>query len=419
MTEPEKKSTRVKEVVDYKKLDAVGKSSPAKVSDVGAIPKVLGFSPMSPSYSTGKKPTNTLSLISDSFKSPDEEKSFLQEKLKAFDDKMSRLKEEKEIESLRQQLVEKEREFLDLEKSMTTQKKPTTSASSRDKGSTKKGTSLSSIDINDLRSMKNLKNKARKQLKKCGLVESSDSSSDSGSSIYSSGCDSDSASVSVKSKNGSSKSKHKLKKKSSGLTAKASESIKNRQRFPHAHLRFDFASTNMSFDKLDFNLFVAGELEIISDIKTGNLKRKGRLELLKKLMYLSNSYEFTIVKSLYAAVLREVELGHLDWGEDFSYVESAVLTKNKIKSKGASDSVQFRPKPSYSLPKEISSSSAENKVWYCQKFQSNKCSQKTSHAINVKGKSRFAKHMCATCYLADKKELAHPECSTACPHQNN
>ena len=203
------------------------------------------------------------------------------------------------------------------------------------------------------------------------------------------------------------------------MTAKASESIKNRQRFPHAHLRFDFASTNMSFDKLDFNLFVAGELEIISDIKTGNLERKGRLELLKKLMYLSNSYEFTIVKSLYAAVLREVELGHLDWGEDFSYVESAVLTKNKIKSKGASDSVQFRPKPSYSLPKEISSSSAENKVWYCQKFQSNKCSQKTSHAIIVKGKSKFAKHICATCYLADKKELAHPECSTACPQQNN
>lgn len=85
------------------------------------------------------------------------------------------------------------------------------------------------------------------------------------------------------------------------MTAKASEFIKNRQRFPHAHLRFDFASSNMSFDKLDFNLFIAGELEIISDTKTGNSERKGRLELLKKLMYLSNSYEFSTIKSLYAA----------------------------------------------------------------------------------------------------------------------
>ena len=68
-------------------------------------------------------------------------------------------------------------------------------------------------------------------------------------------------------------------------------------------------SSNLSFDKLDLNMFVAGELEIISDQKTREVERMCRLNLLKKIMYLSSSYEFTVLKSLYAACLREIELG--------------------------------------------------------------------------------------------------------------
>ena len=177
----------------------------------------------------------------------------------------------------------------------------------------------------------------------------------------------------------------------------------------------------MSFDKLDLNLFVAGELEIITASKTKNSEKQGRLDLLKKLMYLSSSYEVSVIRSLYAAVLREVELGHLNWGEEFQYVESAILAKSKIKTKGYSDSFQFRPKPGYTLPKDAPSSAVYNdeNIWYCPKFQSNKCSHKSSHVINVKGKSRFAKHVCATCWLTDKKELPHAECSSSCPHQSN
>ena len=428
MSEADRRSSsRSKELVDYKLLDSVGKGSPAKSKvsgkDAGAIPKVGSASlpPKSPLLTTGNKPTSTLSFISDSLndtppacKSPDNEKVFLQRKLQEFEEKTARLREKQEIDLLRQQVQEKERDYLELEKALSSKTTKKSSAST----SSKKGTSTT-IDINSLRDMPELRKQANKQLRKYGLVESSDSSSSesSGSSSVDSEAESDVhfSSASVKSKN-----KHKKQnKKSSGLTAKASESIKNRQRFPHAHLRFDFASKNLSFDKLDIKLFVAGELEIIAASKTGNLEKKGRLELLKKLMYLSCSYEVSEIKSLYAAVLREIELGHLNWGEDFQYVESAVLAKNKNKVKSSSESFQFRPKPGYNLPKEGSSFSAsDEKIWYCPKFQSNKCSHKSSHIINVKGKSKFAKHLCATCYLTDKKELAHPECSSACPHQN-
>ena len=53
--------------------------------------------------------------------------------------------------------------------------------------------------------------------------------------------------------------------------AKSSDSVRNRQRYPQAHLRFEFAGSDLSFASLDLNLFVAGELEIISDCRTGKV----------------------------------------------------------------------------------------------------------------------------------------------------
>ena len=432
----EKRSSRNVKNVDYKVLDSIGKGSPSPLkNDEKSV--VYSFPPKSPVLASGVSHSagvslSTRSFISDSLHgtpaggdpaSCPDEKQELKKKLAEVEKRTAILREKREVEALKRELEAKEEECRVLEKEVSGQPKGVAD-SGRASGACgsshasvdKKGMNL---DINDLRSMKKLRKQAKKQLNLHGLVveSSSDSDSDSSSSEFSE-TDSDlNSGTSGKSKH---KKKHrKSNSKKSGLTSKASEAIKNRQRYPHAYLRFDYASKNMSFDKLDLNLFVAGELEIISSSKTENLERKGRLNLLKKLMYLSSSYEVLVIKSLYAAVLREVELGHLNWGEDFSYVESAVLQKTKMKSKNTSESFQFRPKPAYNLPKEFSSNSStpEEKIWYCAKYQSNKCSQRSSHVVTVKGKFRMAKHVCATCYLKDKKELSHPECSSACPHQ--
>ena len=53
------------------------------------------------------------------------------------------------------------------------------------------------------------------------------------------------------------------KTKKSGIKAKASDTVHFPQKYPQAYLRYEFTSSNISFDKLDFNLFIAGELEII------------------------------------------------------------------------------------------------------------------------------------------------------------
>ena len=62
------------------------------------------------------------------------------------------------------------------------------------------------------------------------------------------------------------------------------------------------------------NLFIAGELEIISQSNISSTEKYARLELLKRMMYLNNTFDFSVIKSLYAAIMRDIELGYRKWG---------------------------------------------------------------------------------------------------------
>ena len=238
------------------------------------------------------------------------------------------------------------------------------------------------------------------------ILSNTESDTDSRYSFSSS--DSDDSNESKKKK----KSKRKIK---SGIKARASDSVRKSQRYPQAQLRFEFVSANVTFDKLDLNLFVAGELEIITDVRTKNKERNGRLDLLKKIMYLSTSYDFSTLKSYYAAVLREIELGKKSWSDDFQYIEAAILSKHTPKSKSS-----FQPKRSfaakYQKKNKNETNDTEEKLWFCSQYQRNKCHSKGSHILVIKGQARHAQHICASCWQKDSKKLEHPECSSACPH---
>ena len=120
---------------------------------------------------------------------------------------------------------------------------------------------------------------------------------------------------------------------------------------------------------------------------------------------------FSVLKSLYAAILREIELGYKKWSDDFSYVENAILAKQNPKLKTSTsrkDRMDEKARPWKSVDDDI--------IWYCSLYQRNKCSHKTAHSLVVKGKFRWAHHICATCWQKDSKKLEHPECSSACPY---
>lgn len=299
------------------------------------------------------------------------------------------------------------------------------------------------IDINTLRKSKNLRKVVKKELNRLGLADniSSDNSLNSDTDLRGISADNLSNTSKSKKKNGSNvpkssaeselslsyessdsssesdseklkKKKKKDKKKKSGIRAKASDTVRFPQKYPQAYLKYEFISSNISFEKLDMNLFIAGELEIIGSSKIKEVERSGRINLLKKIMYLSTSYDFKTLKSYYAACLNEIELGLKTWKDDFQQIESAILSKH-IPKQGN----QFSKKYSIKSKEDSENKKASGeKLWFCALYNRNKCQQKASHTERKFGKFHYAHHICATCWQKDEKKLEHPECSTACPY---
>ena len=397
--------------------------------DVGQETESLVFHTESPSGAS--KFTHTWDFpIHNSNMAEAEQISAMKKELEALNQEEERLRQRKEADDLRRQLADKKRAVASLRGKIT-------QSMEGDLGDSK------GVNIETLRKSKRLRHRVNKQIKELGLFSCDEQSSQSGvsskseeevsqvdesevekdysgkkkvkkaASQYSFSSTSDSQSSYDASSDEKVKKKHKKKIKS-GIKAKASDSVKRCQKYPQAHLRFEFVSANVTFEKLDFNLFVAGELEIISSSKIRNTEKAGRLELLKKIMYLSTSYEFSVLKSFYAAVLREIELGRKSWKDDFHYIETAILSKHTPKNK----SWQQNKKSfgSQYKKKQSDPSNADEKTWFCSQYQRNKCQHKGNHILVIKGKARHALHICASCWQKDSKKLEHPECSTACPH---
>ncbi|KAH3807430.1 hypothetical protein DPMN_135771 [Dreissena polymorpha] len=247
------------------------------------------------------------------------------------EDELSHMKEEIENLKRQEEQLRKKQDFHETKKQLEKQKAKIESLKGKVKvlsngntysktksKSSKKSDHEHKLTIDDLRKDKLLTNKVKKQISKLGLIDESLSESDVDSeSIYNfseqesvhSESDGDSSSNSEISQISSKRSVKAIKSKKSGIAITANDKVKHSQRYPHTYLRYEFVSKNMTFESLDLNLFRAGELEIISDSKTKSTERNGRLELLKRIMYLSMTYEFEGLKCYYAAVLREIELG--------------------------------------------------------------------------------------------------------------
>jgi hypothetical protein len=56
----------------------------------------------------------------------------------------------------------------------------------------------------------------------------------------------------------------KSNNKKSGIVAMATDHVVNPQIWPQTNLQYEYVSKRVTFLELDFKLFVAGELEIIS-----------------------------------------------------------------------------------------------------------------------------------------------------------
>jgi len=156
----------------------------------------------------------------------------------------------------------------------------------------------------------------------------------------------------------------------SGMGARSLDRVKSAQHWAHAALPGDFQSeANTTFADLDFRRLVAGEVEIIIEFQLSQAELEGRLRLLRTLACLYGSYPWTACRSVYAAVLRRIELGKMTWSSDISETMSFALLTYAGKQP-VSESRPERQDRSYSGKRNVGSSQKSGSggaagVWYC------------------------------------------------------
>ena len=97
------------------------------------------------------------------------------------------------------------------------------------------------------------------------------------------------------------------------MVAIATDHVVNPQIWPQTNLQYEYVSKGVTFQQLDFKLFVAGELEIISSQNIGDKEKKARVALLKKIVYYSSVYHWKALLEFYAAFVRQIESGQRSW----------------------------------------------------------------------------------------------------------
>ena len=207
------------------------------------------------------------------------------------------------------------------------------------------------------------------------------------------------------SSSGSSKGKpsshNSLRSRKSGLTQKGTDRVRYPQTWPHTTLQDEMCLRHLSFEELDFRLFIAGELEIVTSLGITQLEKQGRLELMKQLAYFNGSYPWATLRNVYVSIVRKIELGTRTWGSNFTPEFQLILTKLGIgSSKG-------KPKTE---GKKTDNKTDSDRIWFCHEYQKGTCTQGDQHSALIRGRTVSVKHICAKCWIKRRTIALHPEC---------
>ena len=236
--------------------------------------------------------------------------------------------------------------------------------------------------------------------------ESSTTEDDSTSSLSSSPSSSESESSDERSsrrkkykkkKNKREKSRDSKKKKRSGKDSKSSSKVLFPQEWPHNHIGQHLATKNKRYEQLTIAEFCAGYASIMEEVSDRRLL-KYRLRHFKDLMYLASRYSWASILSFHGACLYEIEHGTKKWGSSFRKLESTTLVA--------------APPP----PRKAAGKHGGEPILYCSAFQKDSCTHSKDHEGLLRGEMKMLKHICAHCWLTEKKFASHSQSS--CPSKS-
>ena len=125
------------------------------------------------------------------------------------------------------------------------------------------------VTIETLRKIPKYKSRASGKVNK--ILELCSDSDDSSSFVSS--CSSNNLSDSEKETKKIKKHYTGKKSKTFGIFHHPSDEVVQKQLWPHSKLQYEYAGSIVKFDELQFNVFVAGELEILSNKKIDEIEK--------------------------------------------------------------------------------------------------------------------------------------------------
>ena len=230
----------------------------------------------------------------------------------------------------------------------------------------------------------------------------SDDLSDVSRSSSSSCSDTDKRKKSRRKKKSKSKSGRRISRRS-GKNKKISSNVKFPQQWPHSQLSLHFVSKDKKFDELSIQEFCAGYATILENAHSKK-EVKHRITHLKELMYLATKYRWDCVLNFHAACLLEVERGNLSWGDSFQSLQITTLAG------GFMESGAHRSHPTITIK--------DGPVSFCKNYQRGACTEDGDHQGELNGSIRFLRHICARCWLVNRKKAPHPEEAVDCPSRD-
>ena len=159
--------------------------------------------------------------------------------------------------------------------------------------------------------------------------------------------------------------KHGNKYKS-GMLDKATTNIQQKQVWPQKNLLEDWADEEVEFRNMTFEHFVTGEMRTIEKA-TDPAEILGRLKLVRRLAYIKlRGFEWSMVRKIYAAILRSIEAEDNTWDSNFDRFESILHRRYPPRR------TEDRQTPSQAT--------GPTKKWYCRDWnKAEGCTKNSPH----------------------------------------
>ena len=196
--------------------------------------------------------------------------------------------------------------------------------------------------------------------------------------------------------------------------------IKKVVKFPHERLDSRHVQTKV-FDKLPFNLLIAGEMETISAPNITEQEAKARVEIAKTMCYHKNYLDDGEIRNGYDDIMKQVEQGAESWGprlasklHDYYVFRANVNLRTKMEEENYT---KVERKQSKTERKEETENKGETeRIVYCQDYNKKTCIHTDHHKGRFMGKKTTKWHLCSKCLNVGEKR-SHP--SIECARQKS